>query len=245
MNDLMQTGITKLPGIEHPIISAPMGPDMSGPDLVAAVSNAGGFGILQAQLAPPPRLRAEIRKTREFTSKPFGASYDPQKSPANDCEPYNVPGAFLTPYMFDTRIGEREAIIRHEAYNVTRRIPLGAAAAQVESTGLFGTARARIDGNELVVEGSGYPPSAWGLALAVDVNGLGADIPSSEQKTLVERFSVSEDGLTLTVRYTVSDPVYLTAPYTGTAALDRVADDAPIYDFKCELDSAARFSRDP
>jgi len=92
---------------------------------------------------------------------------------------------------------------------------------------------------------SGYPPSAWGLALAVDVNGLGADIPSSEQKTLVERFSVSDDGLTLTVRYTVSDPVYLTAPYTGTATLDRVADDAPIYEFKCELDSAARFSRDP
>ena len=59
---------------------------------------------------------------------------------------------------------------------------------------------------------------------------------------MVERFSVSDDGLTLYLRYTVSDPVYLTKPYTGTAKLDRVADDAPIYDFKCELDSAARFS---
>ena len=34
----MQTGVTKLLGIEHPIISAPMGPDMTGPELVAAVS---------------------------------------------------------------------------------------------------------------------------------------------------------------------------------------------------------------
>jgi NAD(P)H-dependent flavin oxidoreductase YrpB (nitropropane dioxygenase family) len=51
----MQTKITQLLAIDHPIISAPMGPDMTGPDLVAAVSNAGAFGILQAQLAPPPR----------------------------------------------------------------------------------------------------------------------------------------------------------------------------------------------
>lgn len=70
----MQTKITRLLGIDHPIISAPMGPDMSGPDLVAAVSNAGGFGILQAQLAPPPRFRDEIRKTRDLTEKPFGVN---------------------------------------------------------------------------------------------------------------------------------------------------------------------------
>ena len=70
----MQTRITELLGIEHPIIAAPMGPDMTGPDLVAAVSNAGGFGILQAQLAPPPRFRDEIRKTRDLTDKPFGVN---------------------------------------------------------------------------------------------------------------------------------------------------------------------------
>jgi NAD(P)H-dependent flavin oxidoreductase YrpB (nitropropane dioxygenase family) len=44
----MQTGVTKLLGIEHPVISAPMGPDMTGPELVAAVSNAGGFFAIQS-----------------------------------------------------------------------------------------------------------------------------------------------------------------------------------------------------
>ncbi len=171
--------------------------------------------------------------------------YDPKKSPANACEPYNVPGVFLVPYQFDIRLTNDEAIIRHEAYNITRRVPLGTQPRQVEPTGRFGAARARIEGDALVIESSGYPASAWGLALAVDINGLGADIPSSNQKTVVERFSVSSDGLTLNVQYTVNDPVYLTGPYTGTAALDREADDAPIYDFKCELDSAERFSRDP
>ena len=71
----LQTGITKLLGIDHPIISAPMGPDMTGPELVAAVSNAGAFGILQAQFAPPSGLREQIRKTRDRTDKPFGVNF--------------------------------------------------------------------------------------------------------------------------------------------------------------------------
>ena len=71
----MQTKVTQLLNVEHPIISAPMGPDMTGSDLVAAVSNAGAFGILQAQLARPPRLREEIRKTRDLTDKPFGVNF--------------------------------------------------------------------------------------------------------------------------------------------------------------------------
>ena len=39
-----------------------MGPDLTGLDLAAAVSNAGGLGILQAQLCPPALFRAEIRR---------------------------------------------------------------------------------------------------------------------------------------------------------------------------------------
>lgn len=70
----MDTEITRLLGIDHPIISAPMGPDMTGPDLVAAVSNAGAFGILQAQFSPPPEFRSEIHRTRELTNKPFGVN---------------------------------------------------------------------------------------------------------------------------------------------------------------------------
>ena len=38
-------------------------------ELVAAVCRAGGFGILQAQLCPPDRLRAEIRRLRTLTTR--------------------------------------------------------------------------------------------------------------------------------------------------------------------------------
>jgi len=58
-----------------PIVAAPMGPDLTGPELVAAVCNAGGFGILQAQLCPPDSLRQQIQYTRTLTSRPFGVNF--------------------------------------------------------------------------------------------------------------------------------------------------------------------------
>ena len=61
-------------GIDAPIVVAPMGPDLTGPDLVAAVCNAGGVGILQAQLSPPSLLRQQIRHLRTLTAKPFGVN---------------------------------------------------------------------------------------------------------------------------------------------------------------------------
>ena len=52
----MKTNLCHMLGIENPIIAAPMGPDLTGPGLVAAVSNAGGLGILQAQTVPSATL---------------------------------------------------------------------------------------------------------------------------------------------------------------------------------------------
>ena len=70
----MRTPLCNLLGIDYPIIAAPMGPDLTGPELVAAVSNAGGLGILQAQLAPPPLFREAIKQTRSLTDRAFGVN---------------------------------------------------------------------------------------------------------------------------------------------------------------------------
>jgi NAD(P)H-dependent flavin oxidoreductase YrpB (nitropropane dioxygenase family) len=66
-------------GIEYPVILAGMGPvagGSTGPvataSLVAAVSNAGGLGVLGGAGFGPERLREEIRKVRSMTDKPFG-----------------------------------------------------------------------------------------------------------------------------------------------------------------------------
>ncbi|KAK9286722.1 hypothetical protein L1049_015125 [Liquidambar formosana] len=60
-------------GFEYGIIQGPLGPDISGPELVAAVANAGGLGLLRApDWESPDYLKELIRKTRTLTDKPFG-----------------------------------------------------------------------------------------------------------------------------------------------------------------------------
>jgi len=67
----LRTRICEILQIEYPIVLAGMG-GASGPELVAAVSNAGGLGVLGAAACGPRQLREWIRRTRELTDKPFG-----------------------------------------------------------------------------------------------------------------------------------------------------------------------------
>ena len=69
----MKTRITEILGIEYPIIQGGMA-WVAEHRLAAAVSNAGGLGIIGAASAPPEIVRAEIRKCKELTDKPFGVN---------------------------------------------------------------------------------------------------------------------------------------------------------------------------
>ncbi|KAK8586153.1 hypothetical protein V6N13_130676 [Hibiscus sabdariffa] len=60
-------------GFEYGIVQAPLGPDIAGPELVAAVANAGGLGLLRApDWESPEYVKELIKKTRKLTDKPFG-----------------------------------------------------------------------------------------------------------------------------------------------------------------------------
>jgi enoyl-[acyl-carrier protein] reductase II len=67
---VLRTPICDLFGIDHPIILAGMGGVSLAP-LVAAVSNAGGLGVIGAAALSPDDLRTEIEKTRALTTRPF------------------------------------------------------------------------------------------------------------------------------------------------------------------------------
>lgn len=70
----MKTRITELFGIEHPIIQGGMH-YVGFAEMAAAVSNAGGLGIITGlTLGSPERLAQEIRRCREMTAKPFGVN---------------------------------------------------------------------------------------------------------------------------------------------------------------------------
>ena len=69
----MKTRITDLLGIEYPIIQGGMA-WVAEHHLAAAVSEAGGFGLIGAASAPAEIVREEIRKAKALTDKPFGVN---------------------------------------------------------------------------------------------------------------------------------------------------------------------------
>lgn len=69
----MKTEITKLLGIEYPIIQGGMA-WVAEYHLAAAVSNAGGLGLIGAASAPAEWVREQVREAKKLTDKPFGVN---------------------------------------------------------------------------------------------------------------------------------------------------------------------------
>jgi NAD(P)H-dependent flavin oxidoreductase YrpB (nitropropane dioxygenase family) len=80
---MFKTKLTELLGVKYPIIGGAMA-YLSGGRLAAAVSNAGGFGLISAVTFSREELQNEIRLCRKLTKKPFGVNIalihrDPRK----------------------------------------------------------------------------------------------------------------------------------------------------------------------
>ena len=69
----MRTRMTELLGIKHPVMLAGMA-FVSLPKLVAAVSNAGGIGMLNSVVYTPDQMKGVIREVKSLTDKPFGVN---------------------------------------------------------------------------------------------------------------------------------------------------------------------------
>ena len=89
----MQTRLTQLLGIKFPIIQAPIG-SATTPALAAAVSNAGGLGMLALSWTDLDSMRLQIQETKRLTAQPFGVNlvlaWD-QKERVQLCIDENVP----------------------------------------------------------------------------------------------------------------------------------------------------------
>lgn len=68
---VLHTRVCDILGIEYPVVLAGMG-GVATAELVAAVSEAGGLGIIGAATMPPEEIEAQVRKVRSLTDKPFG-----------------------------------------------------------------------------------------------------------------------------------------------------------------------------
>ena len=69
----MNTRITELLGIQYPVIQGGMA-WVADASLAAAVSNAGGLGLISSINAGTEAVRNEVRKCREMTDRPFGVN---------------------------------------------------------------------------------------------------------------------------------------------------------------------------
>jgi nitronate monooxygenase len=114
----MRTALCDRLGIEVPIIQAPMGGAV-GPPLAAAVSNAGGLGMLALWRADADTLRRQIRETRRFTSRPFAVNLNlefPQEERLAICLDEGVPVIsffWRDPSSLVPRAKEGGAIVLH------------------------------------------------------------------------------------------------------------------------------------
>lgn len=79
MPGTLRTPLCERLHIEYPVLLAGMGPPVgtdvvgvAGPELVAAVSNGGGLGVLGAAGFSPPMLERQIERIKELIDKPFG-----------------------------------------------------------------------------------------------------------------------------------------------------------------------------
>jgi nitronate monooxygenase len=73
---MLSTRICDLLGVAHPILGAPMSGGIAAADLAAAISEAGGFGLIGAMTTGGTDwLREQIHRVRERTKKPFGVGF--------------------------------------------------------------------------------------------------------------------------------------------------------------------------
>jgi nitronate monooxygenase len=156
---------------EHPIILAPLGGGPSTPELVAAVSNAGGLGFLGAPYLSPEQIRDAARKIRSLTPRPFGLNLFAGGWSANrPADPaaalsflagyharLGLPPPTLPDVLPDPFPAQLEAVLeaRPAAFSFTFGVPPTSAMQELRARGIliFGTATCVPEAELLVAAG--------------------------------------------------------------------------------------------
>ncbi|MEU5002320.1 nitronate monooxygenase [Streptomyces sp. NPDC021622] len=79
----METALTRLVGVRHPIVQTGMG-WVAGPRLVSATANAGALGILASATMTVDQLRSAVREVKSRTDEPFGVNLRADAADARD-----------------------------------------------------------------------------------------------------------------------------------------------------------------
>jgi len=147
----MKTRITSLLGIEHPIFQAAMSWASSNSALVAAVSNAGGMGVLGAGPLRPDDFKRILLEIRSKTTKPYGVNIplNNQRAP----ELLDIALQHRIPVMVASQGGPREHLARFRAAG-TKWLHVVASVEHAKKAEAAGVDALVVDG----AEAGGHPP---------------------------------------------------------------------------------------
>ncbi|ASJ53679.1 nitronate monooxygenase [Brevibacillus formosus] len=107
---MLETALTHTLKIRYPIFQAPMAGGPTTPDLIAAVSNAGGLGNLGAGYLTPEQLRTAIQEIRKRTDRPFGVNLFVPEEPTELEEMINQMTDYLNFYREELGIAQNPLI---------------------------------------------------------------------------------------------------------------------------------------
>lgn len=157
--------------------------------------------------------------------------FNEDQNPMIECTDQGPPKYLLLPYPIQISRPDRHTVLMQGELRAEPRVvhlnrdhPPGERSILGHSVGWF-------EGERLIVETTNFLADRWGTHTGVD---------SSEQKHLIEKYTLSNAGLSLDVEITVSDPVYLTEPMTFDYHLSKLPD-RDLIEVPCTDESARLF----
>jgi hypothetical protein len=155
-------------------------------------------------------------------------NFDEVQNPMRTCGNMGPPKSMLIPYPITfsqpdekTILMQRDLMEKIRVVHLDKSVPAGAPSQLGHSIGWF-------EGDELVVETTNFIADKWGIHTGID---------SSDQKHLLERFSLSNNGLSMDVVITVTDTVYLAETKVFEHHWNKMAD-RPSLQVPCTMEAA-------
>ncbi len=205
---MFKTRITELFGIRYPIIQGGLA-FLSYAELVAAVSNAGGLGVLAVRsFTTTDAVREEIRKTRDLTDKPFGVNIPlipaMRAVSIEDCIEVVleegvkiVETAARNPEPYVERLKEGGVKIIHKCPSV--KFALTAERAGVDAVTILGTEGAGHSGRDEITSLVLTPLAAQALSVPVATGGGIGDA-----RGFVAALALGAEGVTMGSRFVMT-----------------------------------------
>ena len=222
--------ITKTDGTTLPVQG---GFDRAGAGRGASARTLAGVWI--AVGAPFDRSRPATHLPLTEKAKAAAAKFDVRNDPFADCIPPQVPDSLSTPYLHEIVIKDNVVLLREEYWEVDRVVYMDGRGHPTNAPRTNqGHSIGRWEGTVLVVDTTLFEDHGYG-------NGSG--IPSGARKHMVERYSLTDGGTTVTIDYVLEDPDYLTGPVRGSRQW-RYTPELKFLPNRCDLANAQRYVKE-